>query len=380
MKNRGFFVTAMQYPGPKGMKLLIAGGASGGHLYPGVAVAQKWMEKKGNSVLFVGTRQGLESRVLPKLGFPVRFTIAGPINGVGIYRKLISIAKLPIGLLHGLWIVLAFRPDVVLCLGGYASGMVSLAALFLRRPLVIFEPNRMPGITNRRLARFACRVGLSFEGAAKHFLAGKTVLTGTPLRGELFLPGFERTKHQGPLKVLILGGSQGSPEINDLLIRTLPLISKEAARFEFRHQTGLPYFDEVSAAYANSGVSGEAVPFIEEMARSYQWADLAISSAGAVTCAETAAVGLPTLFIPLAKAANCHQALNAREMAEQGAAWFKEQHELSSEYLARFLFERDERREELIEIGNKARSAMQPDATKKIVEILVEAAKGESSD
>lgn len=356
------------------MKLLIAGGASGGHLYPGVAVAQEWMGKKGNGVLFVGTRRRLESRVLPKLGYPACYILAGPLNGVRLTRKLVSMAKLPIGFLQGLRIVLTWRPNVVLCLGGYAAGMVSLAALLLRRPVVIFEPNRMPGMTNRRLAPFARSVALSFEDAAKEFPAGKAVLTGTPLRGEFFNSGFDRTRHDGPLNVLILGGSQGSPEINDLVVRTLPLLAKHADRFVFRHQSGLPYFDEVSTAYAKAGLQGEVVPFIEEMVQAYRWADFAISSAGAVTCAETAAMGLPTLFIPLAKASRGHQAFNAMTLADMQGAWFKEQRDLSPEELASFLLEREGRRDELIQVGLRARSTVKPEGTKMLVEILERAA------
>jgi UDP-N-acetylglucosamine--N-acetylmuramyl-(pentapeptide) pyrophosphoryl-undecaprenol N-acetylglucosamine transferase len=315
------------------MKLLLAGGGTGGHLFPAVALAQRLLETDpAAKVLFVGTRRGIEARILPELGLPLETIDISGLVGKGWWGKMRVLPGLVKSLRQSMSILDQFRPDVVLGVGGYASGPALLAARFKGLPTVIHEQNAWPGLTNRLLARWAERVFLSFGEADRAFNRGRTMLTGNPLRR-----GMEDCPPmgQGKQTLLVFGGSRGARAINQAMVEALPLLDEFRDRLDIVHQTGADDLETVRKGYHDAGWQGaEVVPFINDMAAAYARAHLVVCRAGATTLAELTVCGRPAILIPYPHAAADHQTANARALTRKGAGLMLAQSDLTGERLA----------------------------------------------
>jgi UDP-N-acetylglucosamine--N-acetylmuramyl-(pentapeptide) pyrophosphoryl-undecaprenol N-acetylglucosamine transferase len=318
------------------MRLLLAGGGTGGHVFPAVALAERLLETTPSAeVLFVGTARGLEARVLPQLGFPLQTINISGWMGRGPRGK---IAVLP-QLLHSVWqsrrILRRFKPEVVVGVGGYASAPALLAARSMGLPTLIHEQNAWPGVTNRFLSRWADRICLSFADAECAFHHGRTVLTGNPLRrGMEDCPPIA----DGDPQLLIFGGSRGARAINEAVVAALPHLASLQGRLRIHHQTGQEDLQTTREGYLRAGWEPSGVvPFIEDMAGAYAQAHLVLCRAGATTIAELTACGRPAILIPYPYAAADHQSANARAVARRGAGLMLPQQELQPELLAKLL-------------------------------------------
>jgi UDP-N-acetylglucosamine--N-acetylmuramyl-(pentapeptide) pyrophosphoryl-undecaprenol N-acetylglucosamine transferase len=319
------------------VRLLIAGGGTGGHLYPGMAVADE-VRAAGGEVLFVGTTRGIEARVVPAAGYPLELLEVSGIKRMGLVRTLQGLGRVPLALARSLSIIRKFKPDVVLGVGGYASGPMVLAAALARYPTAIQEQNSVPGFTNRTLGRFVRAVFVAFEAARPFFPARKVALVGNPVRRKFL----ESARGEAPLPadaVLVVGGSQGAQAVNDLVIGAAELLAARGALPPLVHQTGAADADRCRERYRALGL-GERVavrPFIEDMAGALAAAGLVIGRAGALTLAELAIVGRPAVLIPLPTAADDHQSRNAAEFEQAGAAVILDQRQASGAALAELL-------------------------------------------
>ncbi|MEW6266474.1 MAG: undecaprenyldiphospho-muramoylpentapeptide beta-N-acetylglucosaminyltransferase [Thermodesulfobacteriota bacterium] len=353
------------------VKLLIAGGGTGGHLFPGVAVAEEFLSRDPTSeVLFVGSGRPVESEVLQGRGLASRTITSAGLKGRGLWGRLRSLASLPVGLVQSLRLILEFRPDFVIGVGGYVSGPVGVAAWLLRVPLVIQEQNSIPGLTNRWLGRLADMIFIAFEAARKYFPEHKTRLTGNPIRREIAaLAGRNDYPRDRPFTLLVAGGSQGSHAINLAAVEAVRLLKTRLSSLEVIHQTGENDFETVKSAYETMGLEAEVRPFFQDMARLYLAAGLVVCRAGALTVAEVAAMGRPAIFIPLPTAADNHQEVNARGLAEAGAAEIILQSELTPERLADLIagLARDEERRAAMSLA--ATGAARPRAVQHIYDL-----------
>ena len=322
------------------MNVVIAGGGTGGHLYPGIAIARELLKESGNEVLFVGTRQGIEARVLPKEGLPVRFITVGKLKGMKLLSVIKTMAMLPISVLQSMMVLREVRPDVVIGVGGYSSGPMGLAALGLRVPLFIVEPNSYAGLANRNLGKRADKVILCFPGtgARKFFPSGKTVNLGPLVRQGIekgdrgkALTGFGL--EQGRFTVFVMGGSGGAHAIN-MAMKKAVMFLKDLRELQILHQTGEKDVVEVSAGYRDAGVRAVVLPYIHDMAGAYAAADLVIGRSGATTVAELAVCGKRAVLVPFPFAADNHQEYNAATLAARGTAEVIIQKDLTPETLA----------------------------------------------
>jgi UDP-N-acetylglucosamine--N-acetylmuramyl-(pentapeptide) pyrophosphoryl-undecaprenol N-acetylglucosamine transferase len=319
------------------MRLLIAGGGTGGHLFPGVALAEELRAREpGAAIRFVGTQRGLEARVLPGLGWDLDLIEVSGLKTVGALGALRGLVRLPRALWQARRVVRAFAPDVVIGVGGYASGPVVLMARLAGIPTAICEQNSIPGLTNKLLGRVVRAVFVAFDGARRWFKPGKTVVSGNPVRRALL----ERLLAAAPppppdprVHVLVSGGSLGAVAVNELAADALIALAPHAP-LAIVHQTGAKGLAATIQRYADAGVAADCQAFITDMAATYQRADLIIGRAGATTVAELAIAGKPAVFIPYPFAADNHQEINAREMAEAGAALMFKQSELTASGLA----------------------------------------------
>ena len=325
------------------MRLLIAGGGTGGHLFPGVALAEELRARRPDAeVRFVGTRRGIEARVLPELGWDLTLIEVSGLKTVGALGALRGLVRLPRALWQARRIVRGFRPDAVVGVGGYASGPVVLMARLAGVPTAICEQNSIPGLTNKILGRVVRAVFVSFDGTRRFFQPGKTVLSGNPVRrtlvAKLLEPGAAPAAPPagGPVHVLVSGGSLGAVAVNALAADALIALAATTP-LAIVHQTGDKGLADTVRRYAEAGIAAECHAFIKDMAAAYQRADLVIGRAGATTVAELAITGKPAVFIPYPFAADNHQELNARELADAGAALMFRQAELTADQLAEAL-------------------------------------------
>ncbi len=337
------------------MKMILAGGGTGGHLFPAVALAQRLQEvEPASQVLFVGTKKGIEARILPELGLPLQTIDISGLVGKGWGRKFALLPQLAKSLVQSRAVLDVFRPDVVVGVGGYASGPVLLAAHFMGFPTLIHEQNAWPGLTNRLLARWADRVCLSFPEADRAFHMGRTVLTGNPLR-----PGMANCPPlpEGDPVLLVFGGSQGARAINDGILAALPKLERLRGRLTIRHQTGSDDLERVKAGYRAAGWdTGGVTPFIQEMAEAYAQAHLVVCRAGATTIAELTACGRPAVLIPYPHAAGNHQTANAEALVRQGAAMLLPQSEIAAGNLSTLVGDLLLDRDLLLSMARAARS------------------------
>jgi UDP-N-acetylglucosamine--N-acetylmuramyl-(pentapeptide) pyrophosphoryl-undecaprenol N-acetylglucosamine transferase len=356
-----------------GETLMIAGGGTGGHIYPAIAVAQEWIARNSmRRVIFVGTERGLETTIVPKAGFPLELISVGGLKGKGIGDTIKSLSRLPVGFAQAFTIVGRHRPNVVFGVGGYSSGPVLVAAKLRGVPTAIHESNAFPGLTNRVLARFATAVAVAFETAAQRMKRADAVLTGNPIREEFFsvsrqqAPGTHARK-----RVLIFGGSQGSRTINDAMIGALLFMAPLRDRIEIVHQTGPNELPKMQQAYrASAFADARVVAYLDPMVGEIAAADLIVSRSGSMTVGELAAVGRAAILIPFAAATDNHQELNARAVELAGGAMVITERELSPERLGFAITEIVSDSDRTARMGTAARTVAAPDATKKIVDLL----------
>ena len=353
------------------MRVLIAAGGTGGHIYPGIAVAQEIMRRDWNSkVLFVGTPRGLEGRLVPQAGFELSLIDSAGLKNVSAMARARGLAMLPQSFLSALSVINQFKPDVVVGAGGYVSGPVVLTAAIARRPTLVMESNALPGWTNRVLARFVDRAAVSFEQALP-FFRGKAVVTGNPVRREFFeIPPKQRDAEK--FSLLIFGGSQGARAINDAMVSALPLL--KGARLRIKHQTGPMDFERIRAAYQEAGWTNDAVvsSYIDNMVTDFANADVVICRAGATTTAELIAAGKASVMIPFPLAADDHQRKNAEALETSGAARMILQKDLTGERLAKEIIELATQPELINAMEAAIRKLQRGDAAAAAVDIIEE--------
>lgn len=319
----------------QGMKMIIAGGGTGGHLFPGIAIAEELLKRNpANQALFIGTDRGLEKRILGQLGFPLATLKVEGIKGKGALGALKSILKIPGSLLNSFRIISTFKPNFVVGVGGYASGPAVLTARLMGIKTFIAEQNAFPGLTNRILGHFAYRIFLTFADSKRWFPEGKTIVTGNPVRTTFISKKNEGIKENKPFTILVFGGSQGAHAINSAVIASLGSLVHLKDKIHFIHQTGDDELHKVEEAYRKEGFKVEVYPFITEMAAAYKSADLLLCRAGATSLAEITAMGKACVLIPFPFAAADHQTKNAIAMANAGAAIMIPEKELDGFSLA----------------------------------------------
>ncbi len=349
--------------------VLIMAGGTGGHIFPGLAVAKK-MREQGTVVQWLGTQKGLEARVVPEAGFPIHFISISGLRGKGIKDLFLAPFRLCLAVWQAIKIIRQINPDVVLGMGGFASGPGGIASWLLRKPLVIHEQNAKAGMTNRCLANVAKKVLEGFPCTFKRKIGNNKIITvGNPVRAELSCfsaPEQRNRDHTQPLRLLVLGGSLGAQAINDLLPQALAQLSI-ANRPSVLHQTGEKNIQQTTAAYQAVNLTVELVPFIQEMDKAYKSADLVLCRAGALTVAELCAVGLGAVFVPFPYAVDDHQTTNANFMVEQGAAILVQQKELTVKKLVNLLEDFVINREKCLQMAKAAYALRRVDATEKVV-------------
>lgn len=353
------------------MKVLIAAGGTGGHIYPGIAVAKELLRRDESSeVLFVGTARGLETRIVPENGFQLSLINSAGLKNVGVAGKIKGLSVLPKSFLEARQIIRQFRPHVVVGAGGYVSGPVLLMAAIMGVPTLVMDSNALPGFTNRQLARFVDRAALTFDESLK-FFGKKGVVTGNPVRHEFFeVPRKERSEL---FHVLVFGGSQGARAINNAMADALPHLADFEGRLTITHQTGEADLETIKAAYAESKFAGSDVrPFISDMFTEFAKADLVICRAGATTCAELSAAGKAAIMIPLPTAADDHQRKNAEALERAGAAKMIVQSELSGERLASEIALLIGEPEKITGMETSAKAMGREDAAEKTADIIEE--------
>jgi len=356
------------------LRLLLAGGGTGGHLFPAVAVAEEFMRREPETeVLFVGTGRPVEEAVLSPRGFSLRRIDAGGLMGKSFSERLLSLGKLPVGLLQSAAIIRSFRPDLVFCVGGYAAGPVGLAARLMGRPLAVHEQNSVPGVTNRRLGWLADLVFISFASSRGFFPERKVVhLTGNPIRKEIATKARDAGPRVGEgFHLLVVGGSQGAHAVNEAVLLAMVRLAAEGGGLSVKHQTGGADLERARAVYRGLGVEAEVSVFIQDMAEAYLWSDLVVARAGALTVAELAALARPALFIPLPTAAHNHQEINARSLVNLGAAEVIPQASLTPDLLAHRILELSRDPERRRRMGEAARKAARPAAAEEIRDLCL---------
>jgi UDP-N-acetylglucosamine--N-acetylmuramyl-(pentapeptide) pyrophosphoryl-undecaprenol N-acetylglucosamine transferase len=296
---------------------VMAGGGTGGHVIPGIAVARE-LRRMGQEVLFVGTERGVENKLVPAAGFRLEKIRVGGMKNLGMLTRLLSAWRLVTETLSQIAAFGKWKPAAVFSMGGYVAGPPVLAALVRGVPLVVMEPNAIPGVTNRYVARWVKRALINFEETARFFPAGRTELTGLPVREEFFQS--PARPEGGGMRILITGGSQGSRTLNEAARTAWPLFKESEMWIRIVHQTGTAMYEQVDADFRNSGLAGEVTPFITDMPAAFAEADLVVCRSGAGTVSELAASGKPSILIPFPFAADNHQLKNAEAFVRAGAA------------------------------------------------------------
>lgn len=358
------------------MRIVITGGGTGGHLFPALAVHDALRARRPDaSALFVGAAGGVEATILPRRGYAFRGLHAPQVSGTGLRRRLAAATRLPGTVRQALRFLREFRPQAVFGVGGYASVPTMVAAVLARVPRVIHEQNAIPGLANRTLGGMASAVAVSFPDTVRFFPAGRTQVTGNPVRAEI-REGDPRSARQRlglapeAFTVLVFGGSQGAHRVNGAILAALPVLAHERTDLQFIHATGTHDLADVRRAYETGGVRARVEPFIDDMALAYQAADFVICRAGAGTVFELAAVGKPALLVPFPYAANDHQRLNAEVVVRAGGAWILLDQHCDGPRVVASVRAAREKPERLAEMGRQARTLARPDAADRIVDLL----------
>jgi UDP-N-acetylglucosamine--N-acetylmuramyl-(pentapeptide) pyrophosphoryl-undecaprenol N-acetylglucosamine transferase len=356
------------------MKVVIAGGGTGGHLYSGIAVYTLLAQEGGHEVRFIGTRDGIEAKVLPPMGIDVRYVPVSKFRRSGFAAKAASMAVLPVAVARALAELARFRPDVVLGVGGYASGPVVAAGLLAGVRCAVIEQNSIAGFTNRLLGRFVKRAFVGLPGALSEFRPGVAVFVGNPVRPQLFdVPPIQEVPP--PFTVLVFGGSQGARRINELVGEALPFLADLKGDLSFIHLSGVHDREAVDRAYREAGMAAEVYEFRGDMERLYARAHWVIARSGAMTVSELAAARRPSLLIPYPYAVDDHQAGNAAYLVDAGAAAMIRQEELSGRRLASLIREAHGDRARLVTMARKAGEAARPGAAREVADWITNTAK-----
>jgi UDP-N-acetylglucosamine--N-acetylmuramyl-(pentapeptide) pyrophosphoryl-undecaprenol N-acetylglucosamine transferase len=350
--------------------IVVAGGGTGGHLYPGISIAQEIETRRpGVTIVFAGAGTSLERTILAPHGYRLIAIRSGGVVGKSLAGRVRGIGRAMAGFAQSIRTLMRRRPRVVIGVGGYASGPLVLAAVMLRVPSLIHEQNYYPGLTNRLLAPWVRRVAVSFEETRRYF-GGRGVVTGNPIRAAF--RGAKRKTRGDTFNVLIFGGSQGAKAINTTVVDALPRLREHRAGLRFLHGTGAADHGRVAAAYAASGLEAQALPYITDILRAYEWADLVVARAGASSVSEIAVCGKASILVPLPTAAHDHQRYNARKFEEAGASLVLEESSLTGETLAQTLLQLRADPERVTAMERSALLLARPDAASRIVDLVAE--------
>jgi UDP-N-acetylglucosamine--N-acetylmuramyl-(pentapeptide) pyrophosphoryl-undecaprenol N-acetylglucosamine transferase len=354
------------------VKLLIAGGGTGGHVFPALAIAQEWLAR-GNEreVVLVGTERGIEMKLVPQAGLPLETLRVAGLKGKGGATLLKNLAMLAPATLDARRVLRKHKPVAAFGVGGYAAGPMMLATWLGRVPNVIFEPNAEPGLTNKVLARISTRIVTGYEISARAW-GEKAIVTGCPVRAEFF--SITPRRLGKPFRLLVTGGSQGALPINRTFVDSMDRFAARKNEMAIVHQTGERDYDAVRTAYARRGINAEVVPFLTNMAERFAWADVIVCRAGAITAAEVAAAGRAAIFIPFGRATDSHQLRNAQEMTRAGAGRLISEAELTAARLTGEIFSLLDQPREIEKIAAAAHGLARPHAARDIVNLIEEAA------
>lgn len=356
-------------------RVLVTAGGTGGHVFPALAAA-KLFQQKGIDVKWVGTHQGIESKIVPANNIDIEYINVAGVRGQGLVRLLWAPLRISKAILDVMAISRSFKPDLVLGMGGFVTGPTGAAVWLSGRSVFVHEQNAVAGFTNKLLARIAKRVFQAFPGA---FPAGSKVeTTGNPVRKEIIempLPGERYGSREGDIRILILGGSQGAVALNETVPQALALL-KEKLAFSVRHQAGEKNLATAASCYEAAGVDVQVDAFIDDMAEAYEWADLVVCRSGALTVSELAAAGVASLLVPYPFAVDDHQTKNAEYLSGAGAAVLVQQNQLTPDKLAHIIMSELSSRQVLATMAEKARNLAMVNATEKLVERCLELAYG----
>jgi UDP-N-acetylglucosamine--N-acetylmuramyl-(pentapeptide) pyrophosphoryl-undecaprenol N-acetylglucosamine transferase len=353
------------------MKFVMAGGGTGGHVIPAVAVAQE-LRRRGHEPVFFGTRHGYEARLVPAAGFAIEWIEAGGLNRVSPGRRLRSLLVIPASVLR-VWFWLGRnRPGAVFSMGGYVAGPVLIAAILRGVPVVAMEPNAVPGMANRKAARWTARALVNFPETASFFPPGRTEVTGVPVKEEFFEVG--RRPGAGALNLLVTGGSQGSRSLNNAGRDTWQLFARAGMPVRIVHQAGKGNAAALLDAFRDSGLQGQVVEFIQDMPAAFAEADIIVCRSGASTVSELAAAGRASILVPFPYAADDHQQRNAEAMARAGAAKVVRDNELSGRRLFEEVMSLARNRTALEAMAEAARKLAKPNAARRAAEVLEQVA------
>jgi UDP-N-acetylglucosamine--N-acetylmuramyl-(pentapeptide) pyrophosphoryl-undecaprenol N-acetylglucosamine transferase len=344
---------------------IMAGGGTGGHVIPALAVARE-LRLRGHSVRFIGTRRGIESRLAPAADFPIDWIEIGGLNRVGLRRMITSLAELPVSVWQAARLLDRAGPvTAVFSMGGYVAGPVLIAALWKRLPVVVMEPNAVPGFTHRKMARYIAKALVSFEETLRYFPKGRAEVTGRPVRDEFF--AIAQKPRTDVITVLITGGSQGSQTLNRAAEQSWSLWKKNFVRLI--HQTGERAYADLAPKFRASGIAGEISAFIDDMPRAFSEADVIVSRSGG-TVSEIAAAGKPSILVPLPTAADQHQLRNAEALEKAGAARLVLDSEMTGARLVEEVTRLADDPGLLEKMGNAARALARPGAARRAADVL----------
>src|ERR1700726_3921054 len=353
------------------MRAILAGGGTGGHVISALAISQELHRRYQAEVLFIGTAGGLENRLVPAAGFPLQLVKVGALNRVSLATRLRTAFDLPRAVFAAGKMLSDFHADIVIGVGGYASGPAMLAAILKHIPTVAFEPNLVPGFANRMVAHFVSAAAVHFEQTSEHFR--NAVVTGVPVRPAFFQIPPKRYS-QGSPTLLVFGASQGARAINHAMMRSLPELARRLPGLHVIHQTGERDYNEVQAAYTRSAISAEVHKFIDDMPAFFARADLVLCRSGASTVAEIVAAGKPAIFVPFPLAADDHQRRNAEAMERADAAVVLEETRLDEVWVVDTICALLEDPSRLAKMGDAARAMSHPNASKEIAELAAKVA------
>jgi UDP-N-acetylglucosamine--N-acetylmuramyl-(pentapeptide) pyrophosphoryl-undecaprenol N-acetylglucosamine transferase len=352
------------------VKLLIAGGGTGGHVFPALAIAREWMSRgTDREVIMVGTQRGIEMKLVPQAGLPLETLRIAGLKGKGGATLVRNLTMLGSGLADAFGVLRKHKPLAAFGVGGYAAGPMLLATWLRGIPNVIFEPNAEPGFTNRVLARLSKRIATGYPVSVNGW-AGKASVTGNPVREEFFAAP-QRTPEK-PIRLLITGGSQGALVINRTVIDAMDQLALRKNDLMIVHQTGERDYNAIRTAYARREFPVEVVPFLSNMPERFAWSDIIVCRAGAMTAAEIAAAGRAAIFIPFGAATDSHQLRNAQEMARAGAGRVITERELNADRLTREIFALLDQPEEIQRQSRAAKALAKPNAARDIVKMIEE--------
>ena len=351
------------------MRAVLAGGGTGGHVIPALAIAQQLKQEYAANVLFIGTPRGIENRLVPAAGFELRLVQVGALNRVSLATRLRTLIDLPRAVWDASRLLAEFRAEVVIGVGGYASGPAMAAAVLRRIPTIAFEPNVVPGFANRLIASLVSTAAVQFDRTGRYFR--RYEVTGVPVRPAFFEIA-TRSDDMRPPTLLVFGGSQGAHAINQAVIEALPALREKLPGLRIIHQTGERDFEDAQAAYQRANLAAELSAFIHDMPAIFAQSDLLVCRSGASTVGEVAAAGKPAIFIPFPRAADDHQKVNAQALENEGAAVLLEEANLTGQRLAETVANLFADRKHLEQMGQAAKKLSHPNAARDIAKMAVD--------